>query len=68
MDKCKWTQGYICAVCCMINLDEGANTVVREMYRSGVGNDSLEILKLKGVDEYDLATLKKYWKELQKQD
>lgn len=63
---CEWTQGYVNAVCCMITLERGVHTVIREMYRAGIGNDSLKTLKLKGVDESDLTTLKKYWKELKK--
>lgn len=61
---CRWTQGYICAVCCLINLDGQVETQTREMFVAGVGNQTLKSLESAGVDEQDLKTLKKHWKEL----
>lgn len=63
---CRWTQGYVCAVCTLIQLDGQVETGTREMYSAGVGKDSLKQLKAKGVDSHDLEVLKKHWKELRR--
>ncbi len=60
----KWIQGYVCAVCVMITLDQIVQTTTREMYRSGCGKTTIEELKRKGVDTHDLEILTKHWKEL----
>jgi len=57
-------QGYVCAVVVLINLNGGVDTRTRELYRDGVGKLTLSALKKRGVDEYDLSVLEKYWSEL----
>jgi hypothetical protein len=60
----KWTQGYICAVCCMIQLYGLVQTQTREMFIAGVGKSSLKELENMGIDKNDLEILKKHWKQL----
>jgi len=60
----RFIQGYVCACCCMIEMDGGVETRTREMYSAGVGQLTLSALKKRGVDEYDLNILEKYWYEL----
>jgi len=59
-----WTQGYVCAVATLINLNGGVDTTTKELFHAGIGSTSLSQLKRQGVDESDLAVLKKFWKEL----
>lgn len=58
-------QGYVCACCCMIQMDGMVETRTKEMYRQGVGKMSLDELKKIGVNEIDLEILKKHWETLQ---
>jgi hypothetical protein len=60
----KWTQGYICAVVALIQLNGEVDTRTKELYKSGVGNVSLKTLETIGVDGFDLEILKKHWKDL----
>lgn len=60
----RWTQGYACAVVCLIKLVGEADVTTKEVFAAGIGNRSLNTLEKIGVDEYDLITLKKYWKDL----
>jgi hypothetical protein len=62
----RFIQGYICACCCMIEMDGMIETRTREMYRQGAGNNSLDELKKLGVPENDLLILEKHWEELKK--
>ena len=57
-------QGYVCAVVALINLNGEVDTRTRELYRDGVGKFTLSALKKRGIDEYDLTILEKYWIEL----
>ena len=57
-------QGYICAVVVLINLNGEVDTRTRELYRDGVGNLTLSALNKRGIDEYDLSVLEKYWTQL----
>jgi hypothetical protein len=43
----KFVQGYICAVCCMINMDGMVETRTKEMYRAGVGQLTYRALEKK---------------------
>lgn len=60
----KFIQGYVCAVCCLIELDGGVETRTKEVYRAGVGQLTIGALKKRGVDENDLNKLQDYWIEL----
>ncbi|MFC4262449.1 hypothetical protein ACFOWM_06155 [Ferruginibacter yonginensis] len=62
-NQCRFTQGYVNAVVCMIELDK-VNTLTREIFLTGIGNQTLYSLKNKGVDEHDLQVLKSNWKAL----
>lgn len=62
--KDRFVQGYVCAVANLIRLNDEVNTQTRELFRDGVGKVSLLELKQMGVDESDLAQLKKYYNEL----
>ena len=57
-------QGYICAVVVLIDLNGEVDTRTRELYRAGVGQLTLSALNKRGIDEYDLSVLEKYWPEL----
>jgi len=57
-------QGYVCAVVALINLNGEVDTRTRELYRDGVGQLTLSALNKRGIDEYDLSVLEKYWSEL----
>lgn len=59
-----WTQGFICAVVIMIQLNGLVDTRTRELFNAGVGNITLKGLKDAGVDEFDLSELKKHWNDL----
>lgn len=60
----RFIQGYVCAVCCMIELDGEVGTRTREMYSAGIGQLTYSALKKRGVDEYDLNILQEHWLEL----
>ena len=60
----RFVQGYICAVCCMIEMNGEVDTRTKEMYRAGIGQLTLGALKNRGVEEYDLEILQKFWNEL----
>jgi len=57
-------QGYVCAVVALINLNGEVDTRTRELYRTGVGQLTLSALDKRGIDEYDLSVLEKYWSKL----
>lgn len=61
----RWLHGYCCAIAKLIEMDGQVETNARELFRSGVGRETLKSLKAQGVDESDLKTFKKHWKELQ---
>jgi hypothetical protein len=60
----RWMQGFVCAVCIMIELDGMVETRTREMYRAGVGQLTLSSLEKRGVDKNDLLKLEEFWYEL----
>lgn len=60
----KWTQGYVCAICCMIQLHGQVETQIKEAFKAGLGNISIKGLEQCGVDGHDLDLIKKHWKEL----
>jgi hypothetical protein len=61
---CKFTQGYVCAICDLIRIDGGVQTGTKEMFGNSIGNKTLKDLKNLGVDSHDLTLLRKYWKKL----
>ncbi len=60
----RWVQGYVCAVCALIQMDGQVETPTLELFRSGVGKNTIKQLKSMGVDDFDLKILRKHWKEL----
>ncbi len=64
MKKDKWTQGFVCAIVILIQLDGLVTTQTKEAFRAGLGNISLLGLAQCGVDVHDLKLLKKHWKGL----
>lgn len=60
----RWMQGFVCAVCIMIELDGMVETRTREMYKVGVGQLTLSALEKRGVDKNDLSKLEEFWYEL----
>lgn len=57
-------RGFICAVVSLITINEGVTPEIRSLFRMGVGQLTLGALENRGVEEYDLSVLEKYWYEL----
>lgn len=60
----KWTQGFICAVCVLIQMEGCVNTQIMELYKVGSSNKSIKQLELIGIDVSDLDVIKRYWNQL----
>lgn len=64
MKEDKWLQGYLCAVCTLIQMNEVIDSSTKELFQLGVGNRTIEDLENLGIDEFDLDIIKKYYNEL----
>lgn len=58
MKKDKFTQGFICAVACLLN-SHGSTTEAKDML-SAIGNPGKLELQKKGCDGFDIDTLEKH--------
>lgn len=56
-----FTQGFVCAITVAIR-NHGMSTEVKNMWQ--VNSMSIADLKKHEVDEHDILTIKKHWKEL----
>lgn len=66
IEPSKFVQGYMCAICNIINMEGIVQTPIREAYRACVGDHTIKELQEYGVDESDIETIKKYWNQLKR--
>lgn len=57
-------QGFACSVATLIKINGGVDSTSRELYRTGLGQLTLEALQDRGVDESDLKVFEEFWMEL----
>jgi len=62
----RFMQGYVCALCVLLQMEGCVSTEISELFGSGVGNMSLKQLKEAGIDKSDLDILEKHWTYLSK--
>lgn len=60
----RFEQGYLCAVCALINMNDRIDTDTYELFRALGGGYDLKLWRKWGIDESDIETLKKYRKQL----
>lgn len=54
-EKNKFIQGYVCAVACLVN-SHGSFVEAKDLL-TNIGNLSIETMRKKGCDEYDIQVL-----------